>query len=303
MKYTIWKKYESNGNDGFPNGLNVELCEGLGKEVKFDKKYCEFYFNKENEENQDFVIGVDGKKLEPPNGLTRSCEWVEEKIFKDCKEQTWRAVDILRILAWKTNKIDHYASRDTKPVIKYYKNWEEGKTENSFVSLQIPYQSIVTWDRFKPVASCLLDIRKKYCESKDAQSAWDSILNLLTTKENKAIMRGIGTVYLITLLHFITDGEFPIYDRFAMASLAVWKLKTSVKEDIITDKVVVRGCELPSKDSNAAKNILESGIYADYIKLLKEFCKANYGNENEWKANRDVDRALWVFGHFFEVGE
>ncbi len=55
------------------------------------------------------------------------------------------------------------------------------------------------------------------------------------------------------------------------------------------------------KKQKQQKNLLSSGIYFDYISLLNEFCKENYNNEEEWKTNRDVDRALWVFGHFFEV--
>ena len=46
------------------------------------------------------------------------------------------------------------------------------------------------------------------------QGLWKSLCDL--TKH----IDGLGPVYMITLLHFITQGEFPIYDRFAMASLS-----------------------------------------------------------------------------------
>ena len=305
MKDTEWKKYESEGNDGFPSGLSVELCKNSGEEVEFDNKYSEFYFLPEDVERPNPVIGDNGKKLNPPVDLKRSCKWVEDMIYADCKKTKWRAVDILRILAWKTGKINHSKCMGTKPEIQYDANWAEGKAEDSFVSLQIPYQSVVKWNAFDSISSSIISMREDYCRSdrnKTAiQAAWTSILDL--AKQYKGPMRGIGTVYLITLLHFITGGEVPIYDRFAMASLAVWKLKSEEEGVIITDTAVVRGCKLPSKDSKAAETILESGIYLEYIKLLEEFCKANYGDENEWKKNRDVDRALWVFGHFFEVYE
>ena len=303
MRSTIWGKYESDGKDGFPNGLvvEVEVCKAVGEIVEFDKKYSEFYFIPKEEDTPITVIGDNGKKLNPPKDLTKSCKWVEEKIYNDCQKQDWVPVDILRILAWKTGKINHSESVKTEPSIKYDANWVEGKEDSKFVSLQIPYQNVVKWSELAPIVCGLIEIRKEYCNSKNAQSAWNSILDLAHNHENKVAMRGIGTVYLITLLHFITGGEFPIYDRFAMASLAIWKLKTDKKELSITDKSVIRGCKLPSKDTKAAKKILESGIYADYIRLLKEFCKINYDNENEWKTNRDVDRALWVFGHYFTV--
>ncbi len=303
MRPTIWKKYESDGNDGFPKGLTVDVCDTLGEIVEYDKKYSEFYFIPK-EDAPITVIGDSGNKLNPPSDIKRTCKWVEERIYKDCKKQDWIPVDIFRILAWKTGKINHPESMKTEPNIIYNANWIEGKEDDKFVSLQIPYQkNVVEWVELEPIVHSLLDIRKEYCSSKDSQSAWNSILSLANDDKNKNAMRGIGTVYLITLLHFITDGEVPIYDRFAMASLAIWKLKNDQKELCITDKSVIRGCKLPSKDTKAAIKILESGIYSDYIHLLNEFCKVNYGNENEWKTNRDVDRGLWVFGHYFEVDE
>lgn len=303
MRSTTWRKYESDGDDGFPKGLTVDVCEALGEIVEFDKKYSEFYFIPKEDDTPITVIGDSGKKLNPPSDLKKSCKWVEERIYKDCKKQDWIPVDILRILAWKTGKINHSESMKTEPNIIYYGNWVEGKEDDKFVSLQIPYQNVVKWIEFAPIVRGLMDIRKEYCDNKNPQSAWNYILSLANDDKNKNAMRGIGTVYLITLLHFITDGEVPIYDRFVMASLAIWKLKNDQKGLCITDKSVICGCKLPSKDTKAAINILESGIYSDYIHLLKEFCKVNYGNENEWKTNRDVDRALWVFGHYFEVDE
>ncbi|WP_294242310.1 hypothetical protein [Pseudobutyrivibrio sp.] len=305
MKSTIWEKYETDGNDGFPSNLQIDICEDLGHIVEFDKKYSEFYFISNDETERDSIIGANGKKLEQPKGVKSSCKWVEDKIYADCKKENWHPVDILRILAWKTGKINHLKSNlernKNEPNIKYDANWIENGKE--FVSLQIPYQSIVTIEEIRPVINGVIEIREKYCKCKNAQSAWNAIFRLANNDDNKKSMRGVGTVYLITLLHFITGGEFPIYDRFAMAALVIWKLKKNYNKLKVTDVSVVRGGKLPSKDTKAAQNILEMGIYADYIKLLKEFCKDNYGKEDEWKENRDVDRALWVFGHFFKVDE
>lgn len=306
MKSTIWQKFESDGNDGFPKGITVEICEKLGNKVEFDKNYSQLYFIPENGETLVTASGNSEIKLKEPNDLKKSCEWVEKKIYDDSKKSKWEPVDILRILAWKTGKINHLDSKDTKPEIKYFENWEEEKTADKFVRLQIPYQEVVEWEKFEPIAKSIIEIRDKYCDSKDKdykddKAAWKSIIKLANKDNTKEAMRGIGTVYLITLLHFITDGNLPIYDRFAMASLAIWKLKKERNELNITDKSIIRGCKLPSKDTTAAENILESGIYMGYKSLLEEFCKDNYGKEDVWKTDRDVDRALWVFGYFFEV--
>ena len=292
MKETVWKKYEE--IEGLPKDLYIEICNGLGEEVEFDKNYSEFYF-----------IGGEAVNLVSPKGLNRSCEWVEKKIYEVCERKDLTVNDILRILAWKMGKIDHDVSNDDKrrdkQDIKYYKNWaEEDNEKNIIVSVQFPYQQIVKGNAFKTVAERIGELRKHYSEDHNASVIWEELLKL-SDDGNKASLRGLGTVYLITLLHFITGGEYPIYDRFAMASLAVWQLKSLKNEVTITKNSVVRGSSLPSKDTKQAKELLSAGIYCNYIKVLKQFCEAYYGNEDEWKTNRDVDRALWVFGHFFEV--
>ena len=289
IKHTVWNQYR------FPDNIIVEICsDELGREVKFDTRYHKSYFK--DEDVEDII---------QPEGIEKTRRWVEKKIYEDCKKKDWKAVDIFRILAWKTGKINYnkVPKNEPKDIFDFYdKNWEESGKDDCFISFQIPYQQKVEWSEFEPVAKEIIDIRRIYCKNKDAQEAWKKLLALSNDEKYKNIMRGIGTVYLITLFHFITDCEYPIFDRFALASLVAWKLKNVGKDNVkITDETIVRGCSLPSKDTAAAQNILNSGIYKDYIYLLKEFCKEKYDNENEWKNNRDVDRALWVFGHFFNV--
>ena len=291
MEHTEWKQYL------FPHNIIIEICDKLGKEVNIENiiDYHILYF-----------MGEGSTNLNQPKDLNKSLRWVEDKIYKDCEGEDWKAEYIFRILAWKTGKIDYSRTPEiykngTK--IEYYKNWVEN--EERFDSFQIPNQSVVEWKDFESIANQIIKIRANYSKSKkevqDAQKAWQELLVLANNQDNKA-MRGIGTVYLITLLHFITDNEYPIFDRFAMASLVAWKLKSIEKNKVkITDKTIVRGCSLPSKNTKAAQNILKTGIYTDYIKLLKEFCKEYCNNEDEWKTNRNVDRSLWVFGHFFNV--
>jgi hypothetical protein len=111
-------------------------------------------------------------------------------------------------------------------------------------------------------------------------------------------MKGIGPVILITLLFFITKGDYPIYDRFAMSSLIVWKLN---QQGINTPTgTIINGCGLPSKDKpEELKALLNSGKYFEFIQLLKSFCSIEYEKENVWKTERYVDQSLYVYGHFF----
>ena len=294
MKESIYKKYED--IEGLPKTISIiirdESCEG----IKFNNDYWKYYF-----------IGGSANNLNPPHGLNKTCEWVEEEIYNVRDRIDWSANDILRILAWKTGKIDHKKCNENGGgEISYYANWIEGKTDDVIGSLQLPYQQIISGDNFMPIVNKVKELRRKWCKKEEkkkdevALEIWSALLDLVNGNENNA-SRGLGTVPLLTILHFITGGEYPIFDRFAMASLSIWKLKKQ-KEDIkIVKGSVVHGCSLPGKGMKEVRNILERGIYHDYIELLNEFCKSNYGNKDEWKTNRNVDRALWVFGHFFQV--
>ena len=65
---------------------------------------------------------------------------------------------------------------------------------------------------------------------------------------------------------------------------------------------------LSNKDSDEAKNLLEDGsIYMQYIKFLNEFYNVEWklsiegGKIINYDEARNIDRALWVYGHFFDV--
>lgn len=95
----------------------------------------------------------------------------------------------------------------------------------------------------------------------------------------------IGTVYIITLLYFISKGRYPIYDRFAAIPLEAIK-QDKKPGDIIKYK------ELPSIKDRKFRCLMKNGM-AEYMKRLETFLGADY-----WK-NQDVDRVLWVYGHYF----
>ena len=153
---------------------------------------------------------------------------------------------------------------------------------------------------FKKVLDGINNIREIYYKDKNINTAWLNLLDLADSKDSdiKKAMRGIGTVYLLTLLYFITGGATPIYDRFAMAALLVWKLRDSIT---IPENSIIRVEALPDKKDDKVRNILKEGLYSKYIELLSDFCGMVYGDKDKWKDDRNVDRALWVYGHFFEV--
>ena len=95
---------------------------------------------------------------------------------------------------------------------------------------------------------------------------------------------GIGSVYAITLLHFASCGEWPIYDRFAhLALLAIDQERDFLS--IITDS------ELGKAFHANAKRTFDD--YRQYVNLLGTYFGGTY------KMDRNIDRALWAYGHLF----
>lgn len=292
LNWVNWKKYSSDGLKGIPKGIDVEVCVDNGMNVvPFNMDYCNLYFGAGN-------CSLDLK----PQLKSYGKEWVEDIVYSPWVDSDKKpeVVDVFRVLAWKAGKIKYEDSVESERRIVYEKNWIEGDTGDDIESLQIRYQRTIQGQVFEPFAKGIIEIRNKYHENHNANDAWGELLKL--TKENDSVTRGIGTVYLITLLHFITGGDMPIYDRFAMSSLVVWKLGKIGER--IPEGSIIRGCALPDKNSEAAKTLLEDsdGRYQQYISLPKEHCKdkAVYNNENEYITNREVDRALYVYGHFFK---
>lgn len=99
---------------------------------------------------------------------------------------------------------------------------------------------------------------------------------------------GVGEVVAITLLYFINKGiDYPIYDRFAHIGLIMIDEKSDFNRlvsDIELYKCFHSGC--------CDKRIVED--YNNYIGALTK----HFGEG--WKgSNRDIDRALWTYGHLF----
>ena len=115
---------------------------------------------------------------------------------------------------------------------------------------------------------------------------------------------GLGTVYLLTLLYYITAGECPIYDHFAMGALVSFELS---EKYVFIPGSIIRLKSLPTKEidsdgnfknSKKIKSVLteENSVYREYCGLLQKYFS------EDWRDNiYDIDKALWVYGHFFKV--
>ena len=85
---------------------------------------------------------------------------------------------------------------------------------------------------------------------------------------------GLGTVYLLTLVYFISKGKSPIYDQFAHRALDALEKGLKPKAQEVPKHTVPE-----KKSKNAFK------WFGSHYK------------------ERKLDRALWVYGHLFTASD
>ena len=241
-----------------PNGEEISA-------EKFVKEYSNDYFLKE--------IGEQGLV---PN-LGRSSKYIEKEIEKILYKGIKNERDVARIIAWKILKIKHRESEDNQKFV-YASDWVNAEQ-----------LSVTRYSNPFPLDTIAHDITSDI--KKLEKLATEDPQGLLNTI-NKPEYKGMGSVYLVTLLYFLSKGAYPIYDQFAMMALTAIKGNTTPKagEKVVVD---VEFTDLPVKESKGFSHVMENEM-AIYISMLNEI----FGEE--WKTNRDIDRALWVYGHLFE---
>ena len=186
--------------------------------------------------------------------------------------------NLAKVMAWKIGKIKHEESKKNEKIV-YASDWKLCETKN-------PKRYGEEMD-LDTLAKSMFDNRNEL--KKLAAEKPQECLNQLRDVAEK--IDGMGPVYLINLLFFLSHGKCPIYDRFAMASLIAYEDGLS---PVGHNEVVLS--DLPDKTDKRFETICEDGIYAKYIEKLDALGV-------DYKEDRRLDRALWVYGHAFEVKE
>ncbi len=92
-------------------------------------------------------------------------------------------------------------------------------------------------------------------------------------------INGLGTVYLLTLVWAISGMKYPIYDKFAY--IAISAINNSKKP-----------CEIHYE--YPPEKMRTEDIKDMYVKYQKQLSNV-FGED--WKTHREIDQALWVYGH------
>lgn len=285
-----WIKYTDEKGEQLPSGLSIEILnpdESSKETKKLDvkniiTKYNNYYFIDKNIDD------------DCPQGIIQSSEWAELQVIgliRPEQRKQWDEQSVKQILAWKTGKIKQKETQKEKKFI-YAKGWQEHP-----LAVQLPNQRPMDTTVFLGLSKIVIDLHKDYCEkNKNEKDVWTKLLAYVNDND----IAGLGSVYLITLLFFITNGDCPIYDRFAMAALASFVLneKKGIK---VPDDSIFRGCGLPDRKSKYANELIldPNSKYKKYQQLLKYFFGDDWNRDID--KGRDIDRALWVYGHKFKV--
>lgn len=121
---------------------------------------------------------------------------------------------------------------------------------------------------------------------KETLSKYESNVKLL---EKLMSYEKIGPVYAITLLFFLTCGEYPIYDQYAhYALLAICEEKYD-----FTSTIEKKVKDLEFHADSAKPEQVYSEYQMNYIARLKKVFGEDY------KVDRRIDQALWAYGHLF----
>ncbi len=235
-----------------------------GTKITEWKEFVEFY-------NSCYYLN--GEKVKGASGkfVIQNSIYAEREIEKLIKKGIKNEIDIVHILAWKIGKIKHKES-DKNNKFEYCKDWANAEK----------FQIKLYGENFDVRGLINYIIDKKDSLIIESEKNPQSVIEKL--KNNSP--DGIGTVYLITLLYFISKGTYPIYDRFAMMAV------NAIIGDIKPGQTV-KYEQLPGKNSKNFPNVIKK-YEENYVVKLKNI----FGDE--YKNTRDIDRALWVYGHLFK---
>ena len=207
--------------------------------------------------------------------LSRCSEYIERTIETIRIDGIGCERDVARLLAWKIGKIKHRESEDSQRFI-YSSDW---KNADSLEGVKLYNKD---FDIGK-IASYITNHRQEL--ERLAENNPQDFLNRI----NEQKFERIGTVYMITLLYFLSHGKYPIYDRFAAMALNAIEGNMQPK---YKEKIGIAYTEIPDKSSKLFPTVMSDGM-KDYMeKILNIF-------GNDYQNNRRVDQALWVYGHLF----
>jgi hypothetical protein len=173
--------------------------------------------------------------------------------------------DLILAMAWKIGLIDHHAS-DAQQKIVFAQGWTATLTASTQFGVRDFSSSI-------PALAAII----ARASTEDNRSNPRYLFDLARKLE------GFGSVYMLTVIFFVSGARFPIYDRYAHIAVQ------AIQE------------ELAPENKIRYKQLSKWSDYERYMNILgcvRDVCPAENRNSSVF-VSRSLDRALWVYGHFF----
>lgn len=252
---------------------------------KFVNVYSELYYAKNKFDKKGRVKKeyTEKKQNYLGKGVRLGCSTEEvEKIAYDAidptessyKKITWKHI------AWKAGRLKYDEKEDFpeeyKKTIKYSDN---GYTWDGCNGYGNPIEHIEEY--LKAINEKCCSISKELLEQKDNNEVFDQIKNaykaLLKLNEEQNV-KYFGSVYILTLIFFLSKGKFPIYDKFAYKAAKALFYNANPKD--VTVEI-----SLDKKDTDKVLT-----LYCEYCWLLTQLFQT-------YSITREQDQALWVYGH------
>lgn len=248
--------------------ISADGDAGYMSKEEFVAKYCPIYFT--------------GQK----NLTHMNSSFAENRIENILYGGIENVSDVVDILAWKLGKINHRKS-DNERMIRYSSDCECDDNGN-LKSLTL-YGEVCNIEEFaKYIVEKQGTLKKKLDSDPGGDQGAQCVLNTMKDNldpKNKSVKNRIGTVCLITLLYFLSQGKYPIYDRFAKIAI----------DALCGSDLPVHYKPLPGKTEKGFDRVIE--IYnKEYVSKLRIVFGDAYNC-------RQVDRALWVYGHTKAIRE
>lgn len=187
-------------------------------------------------------------------------------------------------LAWKAGKVKWDSANSD---LIFYKGFKKG---NGYSIGQ--RGKIVSKESFESYCKLLHDKKDEInllVSRENYSGAYKKALYIFDENENKKVSpspQNLGPVNIFNALFFISKEKMPIYDAFAHIAVRALAL------DIFPEEVFL-GSNPDKKDVSGVTR-----MFGEYILLLKRVFPQHV-NADGSKAfiPRDLDRALWVYGH------
>ena len=222
------------------------------------------------------------------------------------KKASYSREEIYYILAWKIGGINMKETNynkeeitDPKTDFRYYtkKGWDGRKSGKS-------YGRPIEIEKILDLTPELSEGKLEWLDDNKQFASDPGCASELLRKLADSGAAGMGAVYYLTLLYFLTGSRWPIYD--IQAYKAMLAIRQGVMPFVDTVKLDKSIKNLPSKENNYSQRlstILDEGAsnrYRQYVDFLKEN-EQKLSKVYRYTASRDFDRALWVYGHYFKI--